>query len=230
MRIDITGYVTERFRNYSFKIRVTGDSVPDLSFSNIQVSKEVRIEIPPELYPFNDKFIELSGWDDPRRDKRNKCLAFVKALREGDQIECSVFIVNPKTRAIKNDRRDIETYAADCDLWLYPDNDYFRRSESDSRESLKFRKKWFYTCMNRDKCEKITGYSINKYRHKWWINKNSKMLFSIFWWIWIKTKVSKLWERFTGQGKNKSTTINTIVTVIAIVVAIIGIVVAIWFR
>ena len=232
MRIDITGYVTEPSVSYSFKIKVTSDSVERLSLSNLQVSKEVRIGIPPYFYPLDDnsKFIELTARDtprlnDPRQNEINKCLSFVGALREGDQIECSVFIVEEETRVINRNRNDIETYAK-FPLWLYPNIGYFRRSESDSRESLKFRKQWRYACINREKCGKITGYAY-KYRSRRWINKNPIIILPIIWWIQVKTAVSNLWERLTGQGKNKSTTINTIVTVIAIVVAII---ITIWFR
>ena len=161
MLIDITGYVTEPLSNYSFAIKVTSDKVKPLSLSNIQVSKKVRITIPPQLYPLGDisTIIELTAADDPRIDQINKCFSFAKILRMGDQIECSVVIADWKTRAIIRNRREIETYA-DFDLWLYPKNGNFRRSESDSRESLKFRKQWRYTCINRDKCAKITGYGI----------------------------------------------------------------------
>ena len=138
MQIDITGYVTEELTNYSFAIKVTSDRVEHLSFTDIQVGKEVRIAMRPELYPFKGKFIELSGWGDPRRNKINECLSLGKALRKGDQVECSVFIVDPETHAINRNRGDIKIYA-DFELWLYPSEDYFRRSESDSRESLKFR-------------------------------------------------------------------------------------------
>ena len=123
MRIDIIGYVTERLTGYSFAIKVTSDSVECLSLSNLQVSKEVRIFIYPYLYPFGDKFIELTAQDDPRLNDPhindiNECLSFGKALGKGDQIECSVFIVDPKTRAINRNPNDIETYAK-FPLWLY---------------------------------------------------------------------------------------------------------------
>ena len=226
MIINITGYVTEELTSYSFAIKVTSDRVEHLSFRDIQVGKEVRIAMPPELYPFKgNKFIELSGWDDPRRNKINECLSFGKALRKGDQIECSVFIIDRETRAINHNRRDIEIYA-DFELWLYPNKDYFRRSESDSRESLKFRKQWRYACINREKCGKITGYGY-KYRSRRWINKNPTIILPIIGWIWIKTKVCNLWKRFIGQEKNKLTIINTVFTIISIVVAII---IVIWFR
>ena len=225
MRIDITGYVTEPFSSYySFAIKVTSDSVPDLSLSDIQVSKEVTIAILPYLYPLDDnsKFIGLKEQDDPRLDNPlingvKECLSFGRALSKGDQIECSVFIVDTKTRAIKRNPNGIETYAT-FDLWLYPNKGYFTRSESDSRESLKFRKQWRYACINRKKCEKITGYPFGNY---WWINKNPKMIFPIIWWIQVKTKVSNLWKRFTKQE------IGIAIGIIGIVVTII---VAILFR
>ena len=228
MLIDITGYVTAELSSYSFAIKVTGDSVERLSLSDLQVSKEVRIAIPPQLYPLSDnsKIIELTVGDDPHINQINKCLSFAKTLKMGDQIECSVVIADWKTRAINRNRREIETYA-DFDLWLYPKNGKFRRSVSDSRESLKFRKQWRYTCINKEKCKKITGQLLNKYRHKWWINKNPNLISPILRWIQVKTTASNLWKRFTGQEKNKLTIINTVVTIIGIIVAII---IAIWFR
>ena len=223
MRIDITGYVTESLVNYHFTIKVTSDSVERLSRSNLQVSKEVKIDILPELYPFNDKFIELSGRDDPRRDKINECLSFGRALSRGDQIECSVFIVDAKTRAINHNPNDIETYAKFPHLWLYPDNGYFRRSESDSRESLKFRKQWRYTCINREKCGEITGYGY-KYRSRRWINKNPTIILPIIGWIWIKTNLSNLWKRLTRQENRPKTSIGIILTIIGIIVGVISII------
>ena len=235
MRIDIIGYVTEPLVSYSFTIKVTSDSVERLSLSNLQISKEVRIGIPPYFYPLDDnsKFIGLTARDDPLLNDPlindiNECLSFGYTLRKGDQIECSVFIVDPETRAINRNRRDIETYAY-FDLWLYPDNGYFTRSESDSRESLKFRKQWRYACINREKCGKITGYAY-KYRSRRWINKNPTIIFPILWWIQVKTAVSNLWERFTGQEnlpKNKLAIIGIVLGVISIVATI---VVGILFR
>ena len=155
MIIKITGYVTEPLAGYHFKIKVTGDSV-----GNLQVSKEIMIFILPNLYPSDDhsKFIRLTAQNDPRLNDAHineikECFSFIGALREGDQIECSVYIVDPKTCAINRNRNDLETYAK-FTLWLHPNNDYFRRSESDSRESLKFRKKWRYTCINRENTKK----------------------------------------------------------------------------
>ena len=233
MRIDITGYVTERLVNYHFTIKVTGDSVEHLSLSNLQVSKEVRITILPYLYPLdnNSKFIGLTLRDDPRLNdprinKIDKCLSFGRELSRGDQIECSVFIVEEDTRAINRNPNDIETYAK-FPLWLYPDNGYFRRSESDSQESLKFRKQWRYTCINKEKCKKITGQLLNKYRHKWWINKNPKLTFPMLWWIQVKTAVSNLWKKSTGQGNAPiGIVLGIIGIVLTIIFGVIGIIVA----
>lgn len=149
--------------------------------------------------------------------------SFGKALSTGDQINCSVFIVDEETRAINRNPNDIETYAK-FPLWLYPNKGYFRRSESDSQESLKFRKQWRYTCINKEQCKKITGQLLNKYRHKWWINKNPKMIFPMLWWIQVKTAVSNLWERLTGQEKlrkNKLAIIGLIVGIMSLVATII---------
>ena len=228
MRIDITGYVTEPLVSYSFAIKVTGDSVERLSRSNLQVSKEVRITILPYLYPLDDnsKFIALTVQDDPRLndpciEKIDDCLSFGRALSKGDQIECSVFIIDAKTRAINRNPNDIETYAK-FDLWLYPNKGYFRRSESDSRESLKFRKQWRYACINREKCAKITGYGY-KYRSRRWINKNPTIILPIIWWIQVKTTVSNLWERLIRQENSPKTSAHKLAR-IGIVVGIIGIV------
>ena len=217
MQIDITGYVTEELSSYSFAIKVTSDKVESLSLGNIQVSKEVRIAIPPQLYPLDDnsKIIELTIEGDPRIDQINKCFSFAKTLRMGDQIECSVVIVDRETRAINRNPRDIETYA-NFELWLYPNKGYFRRSESDSRESLKFRKQWRYTCINRAKYQKITGYILTGYKEKKWVNKNPKITFPILWWIQAKTTVSNLLKRLTN-----STKIGIVLGVISIVATII---------
>ena len=122
--------------------------------------------------------------------------------------------------------RYIKNYA-EFPLWLCPKPSLFRRSESDSRESLKFRKQWRYTCINREKCGKITGYGY-KYRSRRWINKNPTIILPIIGWIWIKTNLSNLWKRFTGQ-KNPIA-IGVISLVATVVFGIIGLIVTIWFR
>ena len=261
MAIDIIGYVTERLVNYNFKIKITSDSVERLSLSNIQITKEVGIHISPYYYLSDDESefkrltveeVErltaeeserLTEENKSRIDKVNKCLSFGKALRMGDQIECSVFIVEPETRsgvttyAINNRRKDIETYADFDHLWLYPNDVSFRRLEADSRESLKFRKQWFYTCINREKYKKITGYTLFGYRDKKWVHKNPKITFPILWGIQVKTIVSKLWRRFTRQENppktiaHKLAIIGIVATiVVGIIGIIVGIIVSMWFR
>ena len=233
MIIDITGYITEARGKDGFQIKVTNDTVRSLSYSDIQVSKEVFVQINKYHYPDNyHSVFEKLGQNESRRREIAKCRALCDALRVGDRVECAVFIVDTElrndteTHVISDNHRDIKAYAdAEFYLWLYPNLQSFKRLEVDSWESLKFRKQWFYTCRNTEKCEEITGYGY-KYRSRWWINKNPKIIFPIIWGIRVKTAVSNLWKRFTGQGKNKSTTINTIVTIIGIVVAII---IAIWF-
>ena len=237
MRIDITGYITEPLSNYyDFMIKVTSDSVPNLSLSNLQVSKEVRIAILPYFYPLDDnsKFIGLKEQGDPRLDDPlingvKECLSFGRALSKGDQIECSVFIVDSRTHAINRNPNDIETYAK-FDLWLYSNKGYFRRSVSDSQESLKFRKQWRYTCINKEKCKKTTGQLLNKYRHKWWINKNPNLISPILRWIQVKTTVSNLWKRITGQETQPKNSITTgdIIGIIGIFATIVVGIIGIW--
>lgn len=235
MLIDITGYVTEAYGNNKFKIKITSDRIGSLS--DIQVSKEVGVFIKSYYYP-TDYYTEFkpTGESEYKKNKVNNCIFLSQVLRRGDEIKCSVFIVEGELRngretyTINSNRKDIETYADFTPLWLYPDPQFFKRLEVDSRESLKFRKQWFYTCVNREKYKKITGYTLYGYGDKKWINKNPIIIVPIIWWIQVKTTVSNLWERLTGQEKNKSTTINTVVTIIGIIVAIIGIIVAIWFR
>ena len=146
----------------------------------------------------------------------------------GDRVNCAVFVVEREIRnevetyVINYRPKDIKTYADfDC-LWLCPYEDCLKRLEVDSRESLKFRKQWFYMCMNREKCAEITGSEWNDYRNKWWINKNPKIISPIIWWIQFKTKVSNL--------LSKTSTTNIIGIIVTIVLGIIGIAVTVWLR
>ena len=235
MMIDITGYVTELHEENGFKIKVTSDIVHSRSFSDMQVSKEVRVWISANLYPSDDgsKFKRTAAEDTDRRDKINKYRSLSKALRMGDQVKCAVYIVEKEihdgveTYVINNRPKNIKTYADFDHLWLCPYDDCFQRLEVDSRESLKFRKQWFYTWVNREKCAEITGSEWNGYRNKWWINKNPKIIFPILWWIQFKTKVSNLLKRFTSSNSSLLAIIGIIVT---IVLGIIGIVVTVRLR
>ena len=219
MTIEITGYVTEKRVGYSFAVRVTSDKVEHPSLSDIQISEDVKIYISPDRYPteFHSEFEKITR-EDYRRGSINKCLSLSKALEIGDQIECSVFIVDPETRAINRNPNDIETYPK-FDLWLYPNKGYFRRSESDSRESLKFRKQWHYTCRNREEYKKITGYTLYGYRDKKWVNKNPKIIFPILWGIRLGTVASNLWGRSTKQ-ENPPTTAHKL-SIIGLVATIV---------
>ena len=208
MRIDIAGYVTKPLVNYHFTINVTSDRVerPSLSFSDIQVEKEVTIFISPGHYPtdYHSEFETITKEDKYHRDKINKCSSLGSALKIGDRVKCSVFIVEGDThngvttQKINKNRNDIETYAK-FPLWLYPDDDFFKRLEVDSQKSLKFRKQWFYTHRNWGKWEKITGGEWNDYKKKPWINKHPIRTFPRIWGIRFRTAVSNLWERLTGQ-------------------------------
>ena len=232
--IDIIGYVTKLHGKNGFEIKVTSDKVQHLSFSDIQVSKEVRVFIDRYHYPSDDdsEFEKITGEGEYRRDKINNSRSLSNALRKGDRVECSVFIVESETRnrvethKIKRNRKDIETYA-DFPLWLYPDpdSDHFKRLEVDSRESLKFRKQWRYTCINREKYEKITGSKWNDYRNKPWINKPPKLIFSMLWGVRFRTAATKLWGYYKDP---KNTTITRIIATISPLIAFASLILNIW--
>ena len=207
MFIDIIGYVTELHGENGFKIKVTSDKVYSRSFSDLQVSKEVRIFISPDRYPSDNssEFKLTTVEDKDQRDRINKFRSLSNALRMGDRVNCDVFVVEREIRnevetyVINYRPKDIKTYADfDC-LWLCPYEDCLKRLEVDSRESLKFRKQWFYTRVNREKCEEITGSERNKYRDKSWINKHPIRTFPRIWGIRFRTAVSNLWGRLTRQ-------------------------------
>ena len=230
MIIDITGYVTELHGEDGFKIKVTSDWALSRSFRDMQVSKEVRIWISADRYPSDDSSEFKKVEDKDQRDRINQFRFLSNALRMGDQVDCVAFIVEQETRngitshIINKRSKDIKTYA-DFDLWLCPYDGCFKRLEADSRESLKFRKQWFYTCLNRGKYEKITGYPFGDYG---WINKNPKIVFPIIAWIRIKTYLSNLWNRLTRQ-ENPPKTIAHKLAIIGIVVGIISIVATVVF-
>ena len=233
MIIDITGYVTELHGENGFKIKVTSDIVHSRSFSDMQVSKEVRVLIDANLYPSNNGSEFKPTEDKYKRDKINKYRSLSNALKLGDQVNCVVFVVEPgilngvETYVINRRPKDIKTYADFDHLWLCPYDGCFQRLEVDSKESLKFRKQWFYTCKNREKCAEITGNEWNDYRKKWWISKNNKIISPIIWWIQFKTKVSNLLKKFTSSNSSMLAIIGIIVT---IVLGIIGIVVTVRLR
>ena len=231
--IEITGYVTETSGLSGFTIKITNDNIEDEKGNHSEVSKEKKIFIAGALYPddYHERF-EIAKDNEYPMEKIGECRSRSKELKIGDRVKCCVFIVNTrsdngeKIYTINTNPNDIESYTK-FELWLYPDPQSFYRLEVDSKESLKFRKQWFYTCVNREKYKRITGYTLYGYKDKKWINKNPKITFPILWWIQAKTTASNLWKRFTGQEKNKLTIINTVVTIIGIVVAII---IVIWFR
>ena len=221
MLINITGYITKTNGENGFTIKITSDDTGYPSDNNIHVSKEVEVHIDRHRYPANNDnvFERLSGSDDSRRNLIDKYRSLSGALRLGDRVKCSVFIVENEMRngyVINTNRKDIQSYA-DFPLWLCPYDDLFERLEYDSRESLKFRKQWRYTCINRKKCEEITGSQWNDYRKKPWINKHPIRTFPRIWGIRFRKTVSNL--------LSKTSTIN----IIGIVLGIIGIVATIIF-
>ena len=187
--IEITGYVTETHGKAGFMIKITNDNIEVEKGNHPEVSKEKSVFIHGALYPndYHERF-EIVKDNEYLIQKIDECQLRSKELKKGDRVKCVVFIVEEETRngvttyVINRRSTDIKVYA-DFDLWLYPDPQSFKRLEVDSRESLKFRKQWFYTCKNREKCEEITGSKWNDYRNKGWINKNPKMIFPILWWI-----------------------------------------------
>lgn len=232
MRIDIIGYVTKLHGKNGFEIKVTSDRVAGLSFRDVQVSKEVRIWINAYRYPSDDSSeFELTTVEDKsRRGKINKYRSLSNGLRMGDRVKCYVFIVEKETRkgvethAIRSRPKEIKTYA-DFDLWLYPNEDSFERLEVDSWESLKFRKQWIYTCINRAKCAKITGSTWNDYRNKPWINKPPKLIFPMLWRVRFRTAATKLWEYYKDP---KNTTITRIIATISPLIAFASLILNIW--
>lgn len=228
--INIVGYITKTNGERGFTIKVTSEQTDFSPSTDIHDSKEVDVYIDEYRYPHDsdDIFERVAEKDNYRRDLIKKHCSLSGALRPGDRVKCSVYIVEKKKRngvevyVINDNRKDVQSYA-DFPLWLCPYDGFFERLEVDTPETIKFRKQNYYRHKNWKKCEEITGDKWNDYRNKPWINKNPKIIFPILWWVRVKIAVS----RFTGQVKDKLTAINTIVTVIGIVVAII---IAIWFR
>ena len=225
--IEITGYVTEKYEDGSFTLKITNDNVEDEKGNHPEVSKEIRIIIAAALYPsdYGERF-EITQ-KSHHISTINQCLSISRALKRGDRVKCSVFIVtttgneydNNKTYIINKDINDRETYTKYSPLWLDPNLRSFGRFEADTPETLKFRKENYYTNINLGKCAKITGNTSNDYANKWWINKHPKITFSMRCGIRFRTTVSNLWKRFTEQ---KTLTIFlTIVTIISVIFNII---------
>ena len=206
MLINITGYITKTNGENGFTIKITSDDTGYQSDNNIHVSKEVEVRIDRHRYPANNDnvFERLSGSDDYRRNLIDKYRSLSGALRLGDRVKCSVYIVENEMRngfetyVINTNRKDIQSYA-DFPLWLCPYDDFFERLEFDTLDTIKFRKQNYYTNINQKKCKEITGSEWNDYRNKWWINKNPKIIFPRIWGIRFRKAVSNLWERLTGQ-------------------------------
>ena len=232
--IEITGYVTETHRKARFMIKITNDNIEDEKGNHPGVSKEKSVFIPGALYP-NDSHEQFESAKDNEYliGKIDECWSRSKELKMGDQVKCCVFIVTTtgdeydgnRTFNIHKNPNDIETYTK-FELWLYPDIQLFERLEVDSRESLKFRKQWRYTSINREKYKKITGSTLYGYRDKKWVNKNPKITFPILWGIQVKTTVSNLWKRLTGQ--ENLPIISLIANIILAFISIISIAVNIW--
>lgn len=219
--IEITGYVTKIHKSNNFTLKITSDDV-EVDGSHPEVSKEIQIVVYSDVYPVDDnkRFEKVeAGYEKKRIDK---CISISRELKRGDLVECCAFIVietdndhdNSKIYTIDNDINRIETYTKYSPLWLDPDPNSFKRLEVDTPETLKFRKQNYYTEINREKCEKITDNYYNKYREKWWINKNPKVISPILRWIQVRTTASNLWKRIMGKDNLTKTLI--IVTIISV--------------
>ena len=231
MVIDITGYITEADGDNLFTIKVTSDNIPALSLSDIQVSKEVKVFIKPHYYPLGyDSEFRPVGRDENLDNQIDKYISLSEALSKGDRVKCSVCIVETKisngqeTHIINSNPNDLETYTK-FPLWLYPTKDAFERLKVDSRESLRFRKQWFYTLKNSEKCEKINSKTWYTYVNKWWINKNPKLIFLMLWGVRFRTAATKLWEYYKDP---KNTTITRIIATISPLIAFASLILNIW--
>lgn len=226
--IDITGYITKTGGENGFNIKVTSDNIEYPPNNDIQVSKEVEVHINRYHYPSDnaDTFERVSDTDNYRRDLIDTCRSLSRALRPGDRVKCSVFIVEEEIRngayafVINTNRRDIQSYA-DFPLWLCPYGDRFERLEVDTPETLKFRRQNYYADINLKKCEKITGETWT-YRSKKWVNKHPIRTFPRIWGIRFRTAVSKLW------GKLRKENNLTIVLIITNIISIIGNIILTW--
>ena len=222
--IEITGYVTKAYGGPDFTIKITDDKVGYEEWNHHGVSKEVEIRLNTEYYPneIHSQFERVArGY---YKDRIDRCLSITRELKIGDRVECCVFIVDDPIvqdgdtiYPINRNRNDVETYPK-FQLWIYPDDNFFKRLEIDTLETLKFRRQNYYADVNNKNCEKIIGTSYHQYTNSWWINKNPKITFPIRGWIKVRIAASNLWKRFTEQ---KTLTISlTIVTIISILIAI----------
>ena len=229
MTINIIGYVTETFKEGNFTIKITDDDVTDEKGKHPQVSKKATIYIRSGYYPHESYYVPIGGGTD-RNDLRlgeiEKCISFGKGLKKGDMVDICVYLVNTKQEnketvyQIDDNPANRENYTKTYFyLWLHPGSNMFKRLEVDIPQSLKFRKQNYYTDKNRRTVKKIVKCSLYKYNFKWWINKNPKMLFPLFVWIWIKTKVSNILDKIFGVGKISDKSVTIICTIIGIIAA-----------
>lgn len=204
--IDIVGYITKTNGERGFTIKVTSEKTDFSSFTDIHDSKEVDVYIDGYRYPHDsdDIFTPVSKQDNYRRDLIKKHRSLSDALRPGDRVKCSVYIVEKQKRdgveapVINNNRKDIQSYE-DFPLWLCPYGNFFERLDIDTPETIKFRKQNYYRNKNWKKCEEITGDEWNGYRDKPWINRHPIRTLPRMWGIQVKTTISNLWNRFTRQ-------------------------------
>ena len=230
--IDITGYITKASSENGFTIKVTSAEIQYPSHNDVHVLKEVEVHIAKYLYPSDDTnaFERVSVRNDYRKDLIDKCRSLSNALRPGDRVKCSVFIVEKQklngveTAVINTNRRDIQSYA-DFPLWLCPYDNRFERLEVDTPDTIKFRKQWSYTCINREKCAEIVGSTFNNYSNKWWINKHPKLIFPMIWGVRFRTVTARLWEYYKDP---KNTTITRIIATVSPLIAFASLILNVW--
>ena len=159
MFIRITGYVTETHRKEGFTIKITDDDVKDDKGKHPQVSKEAKITIIPDRYPYQStyKFIDRET-PDTRLQEIEKCMSFSDGLKKGDRVEICVYLVVEKQENqkyvyhIDNNPVNRENYTK-FPLWIHPGRNMFRRLEIDTPQTLRFRKQNYYTNKNRKTVE-----------------------------------------------------------------------------
>ena len=218
--VKIRGYVTDARiymiedrpynRGTGFTLCVLSDNVENEQGKHPNISKEFFVAI-LNLYP-NDIHTRLENVEKRREQKTRQyeyvqeCISICKGLRKGALVDCEVFIVNTvdnnddtTTYEINTDPTDRVNYS-EHKLILYANPNFFKHLDEDTPETLKFRRQNYCIETNiKNGFDLVGGSDFAKYLTKWWIDKNPKLIAPIFWWIWIKSQLHKLWKRFIGK-------------------------------
>lgn len=227
--VEIMGFVKQKFAGYShsFVLEVLKDSIEGV----LPSSNEINVHIRTNFYP-NDYFsrFERAPVNTYNRQSINECIEIRRHLQIGDLVKCQVFIVNTdvdsdgrETHIIDGNPDSIKRYKQlENPLWLYPNCRTFERLEGDVLKTLKFRKKQYFSNINEKKCRKITGI-FYLYSDKWWVNKNPKLIFWVFWGIRLKTRASKIWENVKNMENLQKVSVaaNIILAIATLILTII---------